>query len=73
MLHASTSVFFGYVGFETVLAVAQEAKTPSKSMPLALIGSLIISLLIYIGVCTVMVGVVPYQLLNTAYPLNLVA
>jgi APA family basic amino acid/polyamine antiporter len=69
MLHASTFVFFAYVGFETVTAVAQEAKQPSRSMPLALILSLVISLLIYVGVCTVMVGLVPYQLLNTTYPL----
>jgi APA family basic amino acid/polyamine antiporter len=69
MLHASTFVFFAYVGFETVTAVAQEAKQPSRSMPLALILSLVISLLIYVGVCTVMVGLVPYQLLNTTNPL----
>jgi APA family basic amino acid/polyamine antiporter len=69
MLHASTFVFFAYVGFESVTAVAQEAKKPSRSMPLALLLSLVISLLIYVGVCTVMVGLVPYQVLNTAYPL----
>jgi APA family basic amino acid/polyamine antiporter len=70
MLHASTFVFFAYVGFESVTTVAQEARQPSRSMPLALIGSLVISLLIYIGVSTVMVGLVPYQILNTAYPLT---
>ena len=69
MLHASTFVFLAYVGFESVTAVAQEADTPSRSMPLALILSLVISLLIYTGVCTVMVGLVPYNVLHTAYPL----
>ena len=69
MLHASTFVFFAYVGFESVTAVAQEARQPSRSMPLALILSLVISLLIYVGVSTVMVGLVPYQVLNTTYPL----
>ncbi len=69
MLHASTFVFFAYVGFESVTAVAQEAKQPSRSMPLALLLSLVISLLIYVGVSTVMVGLVPYTVLNTTYPL----
>jgi APA family basic amino acid/polyamine antiporter len=69
MFYASTFVFFAYVGFESVTTVAQEARQPSRSMPLALIGSLVISLLIYVGVCTVMVGLVPYQVLRTTYPL----
>jgi APA family basic amino acid/polyamine antiporter len=69
MLHASTFVFFAYVGFESVTAVAQEAKQPSRSMPLALILSLVISLVIYVGVCTVMVGLVLYTELDTTYPL----
>ena len=69
MLHASTFVFFAYVGFESVTAVAEEARQPLRSMPLALILSLVISLLIYVGVCTVMVGLVPYDMLNTKYPL----
>ena len=69
MLHASTIVLFAYVGFESATTVAQEAKQASRTMPLVLIGSLVISLLIYVGVCTVMVGLVPYQALNTPYPL----
>jgi APA family basic amino acid/polyamine antiporter len=69
MLHASTYVFFAYVGFESVTTVAQEAKERARTLPLALIVSLIISILIYVGVSTVAVGVVPYGLLNTTYPL----
>ena len=69
MLHASTFIFLAFVAFETVTAVAQEADTPSRSMPLALILSLAISLLLYVGASTVMVGLVPYHKLNTTYPL----
>jgi APA family basic amino acid/polyamine antiporter len=70
MLHASTFVFFAYVGFESVTAVAQEAKERARTLPLALILSLVISILIYVGVCTVMVGLVPYKVLDTTYPLS---
>ncbi len=73
MLHASTFVFFACVGFESVTTVAQEAKERARTLPLALIVSVIISIPIYVGVSTVAVGVVPYASLNTPYPLNEVA
>jgi len=69
MLRAATLVFFAYVGFESVTTVAQEAKERARTLPLALILSVTISSLIYVGVCTVMVGLVPYKELNTNYPL----
>ena len=69
MLQACTFVFFSYLGFEKIAAVAQEAKSPSAVVPFATIASVVISLLIYIGICTVMVGLVPYKLLNSDEPL----
>ncbi|CAF2200223.1 unnamed protein product [Rotaria magnacalcarata] len=70
MLQASTYVFFAYVGFDSVATAAQEVKSPEKSLPIALIGSTIISLVLYVGVCTVMVGLVPYASLNSDSPLS---
>jgi len=71
MLEACTYVFFAYVGFDSIATVAQEAKTPtSRSIPFALIGSVLISLLIFIGISTVMVGLVPYKLLDSDNPLS---
>ncbi|CAF4096831.1 unnamed protein product, partial [Rotaria sordida] len=69
MLQACTYVFFAYVGFDSVSTVAQEAKSPERSLPIATIGSTIVSLLLYIGVCTVMIGLVPYNLLDSDSPL----
>jgi amino acid transporter len=69
MLRASNFVFFAYVGFESITSVAQEAKQPSRSMPCAILISFTIMALIYISVSIVMVGLVPYQALNTTYPL----
>ncbi|CAF0958515.1 unnamed protein product [Rotaria sordida] len=69
MLQACTYVFFAYVGFDSVSTVAQEVKAPERSLPIAIIGSTIISLLLYVGVCTVMVGLVPYTSLDTDSPL----
>ncbi|CAF3979790.1 unnamed protein product [Rotaria sp. Silwood1] len=70
MLQACTYVFFANVGFDSVAAVAQEAKLPSRSLPIAIIGSTVVSLLLYIGICTVMVGLVPYKLLDSDSPLS---
>ena len=70
MLQACTHVFFAYVGFESIANVVQEAKIPSViSVSVATIASVVISLFIYIGICTVMVGLVPYHLLQSGNPL----
>ncbi|CAF0960486.1 unnamed protein product [Rotaria sordida] len=70
MLRACTYAFFAYTGFDSVSTAAQEAKSPERSLPIAIIGSTIISLLLYIGICTVMVGLVPYKLLDSDSPLS---
>ncbi len=71
MLKACTYVFFADMGFDSVATVAQEARPPiARSIPFATIGSTIISLLIFIGICTVMVGLVPYNLLDSDNPLS---
>ncbi|CAF1647947.1 unnamed protein product, partial [Rotaria sordida] len=69
MLQACTYVFVAYVGFDSISTVAQEAKSPETSLPIAIIGSTIISLLLYVGICTVMVGLVPCNLLDRDSPL----
>ena len=70
VIEACRVVFFAYVGFEVVATVAEESKRRVLALPVATMGSLIISALIYIGICIVMVGLVPYQLLNTKSPLS---
>ncbi len=70
MLQACPYIFFAYVGFESVATLAQEAKSRTQSLPIATIASLIISTLIYIAICTIMVGLVSYKLLDTENPLS---
>jgi APA family basic amino acid/polyamine antiporter len=65
MLDACTYVFFAYVGFDSVAAVAQEARgSTGRPIAFATIASVVISSLIYIGMCTVRVGLVPYHSLE---------
>ena len=70
MLDACTYVFFSYVGFDSVAAVAQEARPPTAyPLAFAIIAPIVISSLIYIGVCSVRFGLIPYESLASDDPL----
>ena len=56
--------FYAFVGFEDLANVAEEAKNPKKSMPVAIMGSLIIALLLYIAVAVVAVTSLPLNVLS---------
>jgi APA family basic amino acid/polyamine antiporter len=72
MLEACTYVFFAYVGFDTVATVAQETRTPiARPIAFATIASVVISSGIFIGICTVIVGLVPYKSLESDTPLSI--
>jgi APA family basic amino acid/polyamine antiporter len=62
-------MFFAYIGFDAVSTAAQEARNPSRDMPIGILGSLAICTVIYMLVAVVLVGIVPYRRLNVADPL----
>jgi APA family basic amino acid/polyamine antiporter len=64
-------VFLAFNGFDTVASAAQETKNPQKNLPIGVIGSLLISAIIYILVSGVLTGLVPYTELNTPQPMAL--
>jgi APA family basic amino acid/polyamine antiporter len=68
LLKGASVVFFAYIGFDSVSTAAQEAKNPSRDMPIGIIGSLVICTILYIAVSLVMVGIIDYKELNTASP-----
>jgi APA family basic amino acid/polyamine antiporter len=61
-------VFFAYIGFDAVSTAAQEARNPSKDMPVGILGSLAICTLLYIVVAGLLTGIVPYKSLNVPDP-----
>ncbi|CAF1333411.1 unnamed protein product, partial [Didymodactylos carnosus] len=71
MLHASTILFFAYIGFDAVATAAQETKTPEKDVPRGILLSLLLSAVIYILVSIALIGVVCYKNLDVSYPLSL--
>lgn len=63
-------VFFAYIGFDAVSTAAEETKDPQRTLPIGIIGFLIISSILYIIVALVLNGMVPYNLLNTLAPVT---
>ncbi|MGV8959033.1 MAG: amino acid permease [Stenotrophomonas sp.] len=68
VFRAATIVFFAYIGFDAVSTAAGETKDPQRNMPIGLLGSLAICTIIYIIVCAVLTGMVPFNLLGTDKP-----
>jgi len=70
VVQGAAMVFFAYIGFDAVSTAAEETKNPQKTLPIGIIGSLIISSILYIVVAAVLNGMVPYSLLDTAAPVT---
>jgi APA family basic amino acid/polyamine antiporter len=62
-------IFFAYIGFDSVSALAQETKNPQRDMPFGIIGSLLACTAIYIAVALVLTGIVRYDQLNVPDPI----
>src|SRR5215472_4121823 len=57
-------VFFAYIGFDAVSTVAEETRNPKRDLPIGIIGSLILSTVIYIAVAAVFTGIIPFDALR---------
>ena len=60
VLTGAAIVFFAFIGFDAVSTAAQEAKNPSRDMPIGILGSLVICTILYILFSFVLTGVAPY-------------
>ena len=61
-------VFFAFVGFETVATAAGECRAPQRDAPVGLIGSLLITTILYVAMAVVLTGLIPYRDLGVADP-----
>ena len=59
VLAGSVLAYYSYVGFETSVNVAEEAKDPARSYPFALFGALAVAGLVYIGVGVAASAILP--------------
>lgn len=54
-------IFFAFIGFDAVSTAVEECRDPGRDMPRGIIGSLVICTVIYVGVCAVVSGMLPYH------------
>ena len=52
-------IFFAYIGFDALATATEECKNPQKDLPIGIIGSLIITTLVYVSVALVLTGMQP--------------
>ena len=56
---AAGLIFFAYIGFDAVSTASEESKNPARDLPIAIVGSLMISTIFYILVAIGAIGLVP--------------
>lgn len=61
VLKAGALLFFAYMGFETIIKLSDEVKDPQKTIPKAIIWSVIITTIVYILVSMAAVSILPAE------------
>ncbi len=64
VLSGSATAFFAFVGFDVIASTGEEAKNPSRAIPLSIVMSLFLCSLGYCGVASVVTLLVPYDKLD---------
>ncbi|HEX4887643.1 MAG TPA: amino acid permease [Luteibaculaceae bacterium] len=60
VLGGAAIVFFAFIGFDAVSTAAQEAKNPSRDMPIGILVSLLVCTFLYVLFSYVLTGVAPW-------------
>ncbi|KAL0926411.1 hypothetical protein M5K25_002641 [Dendrobium thyrsiflorum] len=70
MLAGSATVFFAYIGFDSVASTAEEVKNPQRDLPLGIATALSICCFLYMMVSVVVIGLVPYFAMDPDTPIS---
>ncbi|MGH6829390.1 MAG: amino acid permease [Rhizomicrobium sp.] len=70
VLAASGTVFFAYVGFETVSVGAQETRNPERDVSIAILAALAACTLLYVLMSVVLVGIIDFHKLDVSDPVS---
>ncbi|MDF2965939.1 MAG: amino acid permease [Rickettsiaceae bacterium] len=62
-------LFFSFTGFSGVAAAAEECKNPKRDLTIGIVGSLILSTLVYVAIAALATLIAPYHTLNNDQPL----
>ncbi|KAI3793684.1 hypothetical protein L1987_36304 [Smallanthus sonchifolius] len=70
MLAGASTVFFSYIGFDSVASTAEEVKNPQRDLPFGIGAALSICCMLYMLVSAVIVGLVPYYEMDPDTPIS---
>lgn len=73
VLAASAIMFFAYTGYARIATLGEEVREPERTIPRAIIITIVVAILLYAAVATVAVGVAGADRLRSSVPLALVA
>ncbi|NJK66841.1 MAG: amino acid permease [Microcoleus sp. CSU_2_2] len=78
ILHATALMFVAYTGYGRIATMGEEVRAPRQTIPKAIIFSLVLTMLLYVAVAMVFVGVggidkLSLQTATTAAPLEIIA
>jgi len=69
VLSGVASVFFAFIGFDSISTTAEECKNPQRDLPRAMLYCLAICTALYVMITLVLTGMVPYKELGVSDPL----
>jgi APA family basic amino acid/polyamine antiporter len=70
MLAGAAIIFFAYIGFDSVSTHSEEARKPERDVPIAIIVSLLLCTVLYMGVGAVLTGMIPYNRIDIDAPVS---
>lgn len=68
VISGAAVVFFAFLGFDAVSMTAEEVKNPQKDIPRGIIGSIVITTVLYVVVTMILTGIVPFEKLGVKDP-----
>ncbi|GMN54617.1 hypothetical protein TIFTF001_023743 [Ficus carica] len=70
LFKASAVLFFAYVGFDAVATMAEETKNPAKDIPIGLVGSMVVTTVLYCLLAVVLCLMQPFKQIDADAPFS---
>ncbi|KAK7328501.1 hypothetical protein VNO77_22610 [Canavalia gladiata] len=70
VFQASAVLYFAYVGFDAVSTMAEETKNPSRDIPIGLVGSILLTTLVYCLLAATLCLMQPYTRIDKDAPFS---
>jgi len=69
VVQGAAIVYYAFLGFEGITAMAEETKDPSRTIPLGVVLTIVLLIIVYMCIAAVLVGMVPLSDIDDSAPL----